>query len=217
MGCSNSKSSVALSSGAMQPARASQPGFDVLAQCSACEAAFQLRLPPDTSPGARVQLRCPNCGKRTIGSFGDVIRELSNNRSVRAAHDEAVISEADMEADIQLAMQLSLKEAGKQVVNDLPRERYDARRHQDLELECQICLEEWEDGVELIRLPCMHAFHAKCGAEWLQKSQECPTCSHKVAAHLEDAANVANQSASQSANANATAGAAGSAAAANAA
>jgi hypothetical protein len=37
-------------------------------------------------------------------------------------------------------------------------------------------LQDYEAGDELMRLPCMHAFHSKCVAPWLHKAGTCPVC-----------------------------------------
>lgn len=58
---------------------------------------------------------------------------------------------------------------------ELPRERYHQERHKSL-VECELCLMEYEVGDELLRLPCMHLFHAACVAPWLQKMYTCPVC-----------------------------------------
>ncbi len=39
---------------------------------------------------------------------------------------------------------------------------------------CVICLDDMEAGQVVRRLPCMHAFHAKCIDSWLEKSNTCP-------------------------------------------
>mmetsp|Transcript_18356 Transcript_18356/g.52445 ORF Transcript_18356/g.52445 Transcript_18356/m.52445 type:complete len:582 (+) Transcript_18356:294-2039(+) len=43
--------------------------------------------------------------------------------------------------------------------------------------ECSICLDEFEDGVRIRKLPCGHVFHANCIARWLiERSATCPLC-----------------------------------------
>jgi hypothetical protein len=61
------------------------------------------------------------------------------------------------------------------LANNLPREKYNAQQHRDI-VECELCLEEYTAGDELMRLPCMHAFHAGCVSPWLQKAGSCPVC-----------------------------------------
>ncbi|KAG1710755.1 hypothetical protein DVH05_013480 [Phytophthora capsici] len=45
---------------------------------------------------------------------------------------------------------------------------------------CSICLGEWDDeecvGMNVVKLPCMHAFHEECLLEWLQANTHCPMC-----------------------------------------
>ncbi|CEG40318.1 kazal-like serine protease inhibitor domain and phox-like domain-containing protein [Plasmopara halstedii] len=45
---------------------------------------------------------------------------------------------------------------------------------------CSICLSEWDDedcgGMNVVKLPCEHAFHEECLLEWLQGSTHCPMC-----------------------------------------
>eukprot|EP00929_Paragymnodinium_shiwhaense_P062599 TRINITY_DN31252_c0_g1_i2.p1 TRINITY_DN31252_c0_g1~~TRINITY_DN31252_c0_g1_i2.p1 ORF type:complete len:208 (-),score=46.58 TRINITY_DN31252_c0_g1_i2:187-810(-) len=61
------------------------------------------------------------------------------------------------------------------LIGELPHEPYDPERHKDLK-ECELCLEDYVAGDELLRLPCMHLFHASCVSEWLRKSGTCPVC-----------------------------------------
>lgn len=39
---------------------------------------------------------------------------------------------------------------------------------------CIICLSDFREGEDCIRLPCGHTFHPECIAEWLARSQRCP-------------------------------------------
>ncbi|KAE9343107.1 hypothetical protein PF008_g9840 [Phytophthora fragariae] len=45
---------------------------------------------------------------------------------------------------------------------------------------CSICLGEWDDeecaGMNVVKLPCTHAFHEECLLEWLQANIHCPMC-----------------------------------------
>lgn len=47
--------------------------------------------------------------------------------------------------------------------------------------ECSICLEGFEDGDELINLPCMHRFHSCCLFPWVEVCGACPNCRKVVA------------------------------------
>lgn len=46
--------------------------------------------------------------------------------------------------------------------------------------ECAICLEEFFDGDEAMRLPCSHMFHADCAREWLTRQSRCPYCNFEL-------------------------------------
>merc|ERR1740130_367625 len=42
--------------------------------------------------------------------------------------------------------------------------------------ECAICLEDFCDGEQIMRLPCMHTFHSCCSRDWLRRQAKCPFC-----------------------------------------
>ena len=45
------------------------------------------------------------------------------------------------------------------------------------EICCSICLEEFEDGHDIIRINmCRHVFHRLCIDSWLKQNQSCPNC-----------------------------------------
>lgn len=47
----------------------------------------------------------------------------------------------------------------------------------DSQLECVICLDEYEVGEKLLVLPCGHIFHTECIVRWLtERSPTCPLC-----------------------------------------
>ena len=46
--------------------------------------------------------------------------------------------------------------------------------------ECSICLEEFQTGFEVTRMPCSHVYHEKCIAKWLQTSHFCPLCRYPM-------------------------------------
>ncbi|KAJ0105042.1 hypothetical protein Patl1_17844 [Pistacia atlantica] len=48
---------------------------------------------------------------------------------------------------------------------------------------CSVCLEEFELGVEVFRLPCFHFYHGDCIVPWLEKSHMCPLCRFPLPHH----------------------------------
>ncbi|CAD8085335.1 unnamed protein product [Paramecium sonneborni] len=46
--------------------------------------------------------------------------------------------------------------------------------------QCSICLTNYEDGEELILLPCIHRFHKTCISEWFKEQTTCPICKTDV-------------------------------------
>eukprot|EP00038_Savillea_parva_P022878 m.38869 g.38869 ORF g.38869 m.38869 type:complete len:159 (+) comp5726_c0_seq2:157-633(+) len=46
--------------------------------------------------------------------------------------------------------------------------------------ECTICMEEYEVGVEMRFLPCMHMYHRHCVDDWLERVATCPECNASI-------------------------------------
>ena len=49
---------------------------------------------------------------------------------------------------------------------------------------CTICLEEFQEGLEVIQLPCNHYFHPPCVSGWLKYHIVCPNCRTNVRGRL---------------------------------
>jgi hypothetical protein len=57
----------------------------------------------------------------------------------------------------------------------LPISSYRQKDCQNTE-ECCVCLEDFEDNVEMHTLPCGHYFHCHCIQQWFQGHNFCPLC-----------------------------------------
>jgi len=62
----------------------------------------------------------------------------------------------------------------------------DAAQKKEEELQCSICLCEFEGEDEVRRLPCKHYFHKTCIDGWLRISRACPMCNADLAKGLAD-------------------------------
>merc|ERR1711907_779891 len=45
---------------------------------------------------------------------------------------------------------------------------------------CAVCREQFEEGLQTMRLPCGHLFCRDCVLPWLQQAHTCPTCRHEL-------------------------------------
>ncbi|KAF5459792.1 hypothetical protein F2P56_019710 [Juglans regia] len=45
---------------------------------------------------------------------------------------------------------------------------------------CMVCMAEYEDGMEVTRMPCSHLFHGDCIVKWLLTSHLCPLCRYPI-------------------------------------
>lgn len=57
--------------------------------------------------------------------------------------------------------------------------KYDKEKSKNLDPElkkCCVCLEEFEDGIDVRFLTCLHRFHKNCVDQWLEKNTTCPIC-----------------------------------------
>ncbi|XP_031122683.1 E3 ubiquitin-protein ligase SIRP1-like [Ipomoea triloba] len=66
--------------------------------------------------------------------------------------------------------------AQKEVVETLPTVKVEG------ELQCAVCLEEFEIGAEATEMPCKHRFHSGCILPWLEMHSSCPVCRFQLPA-----------------------------------
>ncbi|KAJ8437143.1 hypothetical protein Cgig2_016886 [Carnegiea gigantea] len=47
-------------------------------------------------------------------------------------------------------------------------------------LQCSVCLDDFDLGAEAIEMPCQHKFHSVCLMPWLELHNSCPVCRHQL-------------------------------------
>eukprot|EP00927_Polykrikos_kofoidii_P071465 TRINITY_DN67729_c0_g1_i1.p1 TRINITY_DN67729_c0_g1~~TRINITY_DN67729_c0_g1_i1.p1 ORF type:complete len:563 (+),score=87.05 TRINITY_DN67729_c0_g1_i1:65-1753(+) len=101
------------------------------------------------------------------GGLLDVLRRLS----VQDFSDDE-----DMATGVQRLRQLGTVLVGERLSDEeieaLPKVRFEQTEMQ----RCSICLEAYQQGVLLTRLPCGHFFHVACLKGWMQCATRCPLC-----------------------------------------
>ncbi|KAK3779546.1 hypothetical protein RRG08_045292 [Elysia crispata] len=65
--------------------------------------------------------------------------------------------------------------AQKEKIESLQRVIID-QPHVDAQLQCAICMEDFELGTEVRKLPCDHMYHSECIVKWLEMHGTCPVC-----------------------------------------
>ena len=92
---------------------------------------------------------------------------------------DSVFVEADPQLTLQIVQNLMDGVAG------LEKRVFDSAVEAGRDDGCRgsaICLEDFQDGVEVAVMPCsgQHEFHPGCVANWLRRSNTCPICRHTL-------------------------------------
>ncbi|XP_071491262.1 uncharacterized protein [Diadema antillarum] len=115
-------------------------------------------------------------------------RRRGRHRRGHVDHSQEIPSGGnDYEALLQLAERLGPakdKRLTQAAIERLPTFLFREEQHQgtDEEKACPICMEDYEEGAELRRLPCFHGYHKSCIDMWLKKGETplCPICRVEV-------------------------------------
>mmetsp|Transcript_40961 Transcript_40961/g.63932 ORF Transcript_40961/g.63932 Transcript_40961/m.63932 type:complete len:577 (+) Transcript_40961:223-1953(+) len=70
--------------------------------------------------------------------------------------------------------------ASENAIKDLEKITFESGVSEIGEEACVICQDEYEEGQELVRLPCKHEFHSSCVISWLGRMNTCPSCRHEL-------------------------------------
>lgn len=68
--------------------------------------------------------------------------------------------------------------ASQDVIDMLPLEQFTSKEMSDLN--CAVCLSDFDENDTLRRLPCNHSFHSGCVDKWLKQNKVCPLCVQDV-------------------------------------
>jgi len=76
--------------------------------------------------------------------------------------------------------------APMQIIRSLPESKYTKKmapkdgKDSATNEKCCICLNDFEEGETIIRLPCLHIFHKEEISKWLLKNHKCPLCNTSI-------------------------------------
>lgn len=70
--------------------------------------------------------------------------------------------------------------ADKSIIEQLEKLRLDGLEENTKQMACTICMEDFEGGVEVTQLPCLHLYHGDCIVQWLETSHVCPLCRYPM-------------------------------------
>lgn len=68
-------------------------------------------------------------------------------------------------------------------------------------LQCSVCLEDFDIGSEAKEMPCKHKFHSDCILPWLEMHSSCPVCRHQLPVDESKVENNANHGIGETSNA----------------
>lgn len=128
-------------------------------ECDGCGAEFRVAAPPAALASTDLRASCFRCRRQLhlhVAGGTPCLKKTS-------------LSEEKIIDDVLEASRIT------HLLEGLPREYYSGCHHADY-TECDLCMEDYQEGDELVRLPCMHLFHGHCVLPWLQKACTCPVC-----------------------------------------
>lgn len=70
--------------------------------------------------------------------------------------------------------------ASQEIIDCIPCEEFNPDSQEGSCDSCAVCLNDFEEGDMLRRLPCNHSFHTACVDKWLTRNKVCPLCVQDV-------------------------------------
>jgi len=95
---------------------------------------------------------------------------------------EALLRSSQGDVDRESTAQEAAEVRAAETISALPRLTWSAGAPQSKCSECALCLEEYAEGEEVLKLSCDHLFHEGCVGPWFVKSLSCPLCQKEVSA-----------------------------------
>mmetsp|Transcript_10740 Transcript_10740/g.25648 ORF Transcript_10740/g.25648 Transcript_10740/m.25648 type:complete len:172 (+) Transcript_10740:7-522(+) len=139
--------------------------FDFCAQC------FSDQDRAGHPRGHRFQPRSDREGGRVASP--QLLLRILESTMLSEALRRSTEGEANEAAEAQAAAEVRAAE----VLSSLPRLRWDASAG---DTECSLCLEDYVQDEEVLKLPCGHLFHEVCVGPWFAKSLLCPLCQREA-------------------------------------
>lgn len=140
--------------------------FDFCAQC------FSNRDRTGHPRGHRFRARA---GREAPGASPQLLLRILESTMLSEALRRSTEGEGNDQAE---ADQNVAEVRAAEVLSSLPRLRWEASGKGDTE--CALCLEEYSQGEEVLKLPCGHLFHENCVGPWFAKSLLCPLCQQEA-------------------------------------
>lgn len=78
--------------------------------------------------------------------------------------------------------------------NDVEKAAKGTSYKDDEDPQCSICLGEYEEGEELVCLPCKHMYHEDCVSSWCSNHTRCPLCNFDLESVAGDTSTIATSS-----------------------
>mmetsp|Transcript_8739 Transcript_8739/g.16027 ORF Transcript_8739/g.16027 Transcript_8739/m.16027 type:complete len:278 (+) Transcript_8739:248-1081(+) len=130
-------------------------------------------------------LRDFEVGARQPGRHRVLFRETSGEREVPSTSvsgrqarfvDEDLVSSALGLFDLLAGSGFGLRQSLVEDPVDVRRETVTSEIQEQDHGNCVVCLEGFERGGIIARLPCDHILHNDCAMRWFESSKTCPTC-----------------------------------------
>jgi len=120
--------------------------------------------------------------RRVTGEDPELSRQLMLRVLEHTMIREALRRSSDGDVVGESAAQELAEVRAVETISALPRVTWAAGTPQSKCSECALCLEEYSEGEEVLKLSCAHLFHEGCIGPWFARSLSCPLCQKEVSA-----------------------------------